>query len=82
VLATLSTAQAWAVIAGAVVLVWIVPAIFVSAVGAGEGFRAPGVFVAALFLGWPVVLLVVITVGARSPLVSALRSSDPAPSDP
>jgi hypothetical protein len=81
VLATLSTGAGWAVIGGAVVLLWVVPSIFVSAVAAGEDFRAPGVFVAALFLSWPFVLLVVITLGGRSPLVRALKADDLEPSD-
>ncbi len=74
-LATLAIGQAWAIIAGAWVLVWFVPAIVVSGVGAGEGFRPWGVFVAALFLSWPLALLVVIVLGGHSPLVRALRES-------
>jgi hypothetical protein len=73
-LATISTLQGWSIIVGAWFLLWVVPAIVVSGVGAGEGFRPLGVFMAALFLSWPLVLLVVIVLGGQSPLVLALRS--------
>lgn len=67
VMMALTTGGRLDVVAAGALLVWIAAAAMVAVYGTGRGFRGWPLFLAALFLGFPIVLLAVTVAPAPLP---------------